>query len=77
MLSEGFLSEEWLVCERLSSSCLLYSVVATSAVLAVGEMRLSANCTLEVCTNPVFGFDFLHRFTSLDAIVAGLVVFGF
>ena len=74
---KGVLSEERLVCEGFASSCLLDGVVATSAILAVGEMGFSAYSTFEMCANPVFGFDFLHGFTGLNAVVAALVVFGF
>ena len=77
LLLKGVLSEERLVGEGFSSSCLLDGIVAASAVWAIGEMWFSAHSASEMCANPILRFDLLHRFASLDAIVARLVVFGF
>ena len=74
---ERVLGKEWLVGKRFASSGLLYGIVASSAVLAVGEMWFCANCAFEMGADPVFRFDLLHGFSGLNAIVAGLVVFSF
>ena len=76
-LLEGILSKERLVGERFATSGLLDGIIASSAVLAVREMWFCANCTFEMCADPVFQLDLLHGLSSLDTIIAGLVVFSF
>ena len=74
---EGVLSKEGLVDEGFASSGLLDGIVATSAVLTVREVWFSANCAFEMSADPVLGLDFFHGFSSLNAIVTGLIVFSF
>ena len=77
MLLERILSEEGLVGKGFSSSGLLDSIIATSAVLTVREVRFRANSAFEMGASPVLGLDFFHRFSSLNALVTGLIVFSF
>ena len=74
---EGILGKERLVGERFATSGLLDGIVASSAILAVGEMWFCANCTFEMGADPVFRFDLLHGFSGLNAIIARLIVFSF
>ena len=76
-LLEGILSKERLVGKRFASSGLLDSIIASSAILTIREMWFRANCAFEVGTDPVFRLDLFHRFSSLNAVIARLVVFGF